>query len=107
MTGRLPLREVTLLSQRSLWIDHLSESASDFLPSGQEIAVVNQFRRWGEFDRDRKEWGCPNPECRCRLYDRLTLWFLDGLLIEHHLNSSSVLARLRKLKTQADTVLPG
>lgn len=95
------------MASRSLWIDPLKEYASDRLPSGETIAVLNQFRRWGEFNKPHEKWGCPNPKCRRRLYDRLTLWFLNGRLIEHHLNSSSVLARLRKLETRAETVFPG
>lgn len=92
------------MPQRSLWIDRLKEYASDRLPSGETIEVVNQFRRWGEFNKPNEKWGCPNRNCRRKLYDRLTLWLVDGYLMEHHLNSSSALARLRKLETRATTV---
>jgi hypothetical protein len=95
------------MPQRSLWIDRLTESASGWLPTGEKIAVRNEFRHWGEVGKSHKEWGCSNSECRRKLYDRLTLWFLEDYLKEYHLNSGSNLARLRKLETQTTTALPG
>ncbi len=79
---------MSVAQDRTLWIRDLRETARGLLPDGTLVTVMNEYRRWGPFDKKLEESGCP--KCKLELFDGLTRIYF-GRAEDHeiivHINS--------------------